>query len=78
MCSKTKAQPSGMFLSGKDLPLFSGTPQRAQAEIFAPPVAATQATLPMMPPIEAPRRKPEDLRPIEELPMFEDMEEDLL
>jgi len=31
-----------------------------------------------MAPIEAARRKPVDLRPIEELPMFEDMEEDLL
>jgi hypothetical protein len=76
MCSKTKAQPSGMFQSGQDLPLFSGTPITVRDRGYAAKPNATQPALPGMPPIERPRRKCEELT-IKDLPMFEDMPEDL-
>lgn len=41
-----------MFTKGEDLPLFSGTPMRAVAEVFHPQEQGVQLRLPQMPAFE--------------------------
>jgi hypothetical protein len=48
-----------MFPTGDDLPLFSGTPMRAQVEEFKPEAVEEQPTLFTLPrPEMRPRRRP--------------------
>jgi hypothetical protein len=76
MYSKAKAQPSGMFLVGEDLPLFSHTPITVHDRGYAAKRDASQPALPGMPPVEHKRKPPEDL-PLADLPLFYDLPEDL-
>ena len=63
----TTPKPAPMFPSGDDLPLFSGTPQRAQVEQFKPEAVEEQPTLFPLPQPEMGRRR----RPIAPPPKIE-------